>query len=425
MINRLMPPAHKSPMEFKLRLPEYEVAHLKNNIPVYLVNGGAEDVVKVEWVFKAGKIYEKKNAIASATRELINSGTTTKTAFDISNHFEYYGAYFSTAGYNETVTISLNSLTKHLEVLLPLVRELFTEAVYPEEEITLYKKNRIQRLKVSLEKSEFQANRLVNEALFGARHPYGRKVDIEDIEAIERKDLLDFYKEYFLRGDSMIFVSGKFTPAVIEQLDRFFGDLEVGPKRGVAENHFQPMDEKVLHKVLNEKGVQGAIRLARLFPSFKHPDFKPALVLNAVYGGYFGSRLMSNIREEKGYTYGIYSFIQNYPDTAVWHVATEAGRDVAEAAIEESFKEMEILRNTKVADDELMLVKNYMLGKRLASLDGPFSIMERIKGMILNDLDENYFDETTEVIRNVTADELQSLANKYLLRDEFYDILVI
>ncbi len=425
MIDRLMPPGLKSPLDFILRLPAFEIATLENGVQVYQVNGGAEDVIKIDWVFEAGNVFENKNGVAAATRELINSGTSNKSAYDISNQFEYYGAYYSTAGFSENAVITVNSLTKHIGDLLPVVREILTDAAFPEDEVALYKQNRIQRLKVYLKKSEFLADRLVNEALFGADHPYGRKVEIEDIEKIDRESLIAFYKSYFQEGNCRIFVSGKFTEKVVSLLNEFFGDLKFTSKKKITPAALHPMKEKVLHRVVNREGVQGAIRLARTFPVLTDPDYKPALVLNTLLGGYFGSRLMSNIREEKGYTYGIYSYIQHYPDVGVWQVATEAGRDVAEAAIEESFKEMKVLCETKVQDDELKLVKNYMLGKRLASLDGPFKVMERIKGLVLNDVDQSFFEETVEVIKGVTADQLQELAVKYLQRESFYNVLVI
>ena len=165
--------------------------------------------------------------------------------------------------------------------------------------------------------------------------------------------------------------------------------------------------------------------MARHFPNRHHPDFTKAQVLNVVLGGYFGSRLMSNIREEKGYTYGIHSYLQNHIEQSAWMISTEAGKDVSEAAIEEVYKEMKILREEPVSEDELMLVRNYMMGSILGDLDGPFQIMARWKNIILNNLSEQYFYETINTIRNITADELQLLAQKYLQPDEFYELVVI
>ena len=151
------------------------------------------------------------------------------------------------------------------------------------------------------------------------------------------------------------------------------------------------------------QGVQGAIRLGSHFPNRHHPDFMKVQVLNNLFGGFFGSRLMSNIREDKGYTYGIYSYIQNHIQETAWIISTEAGRDVCEATVAEVYKEMEVLRKDLVGKDELMLVRNYMMGTILGDLDGPFHIINRWKNIILNDLDENYFYRQIEAIKTVKA----------------------
>jgi len=147
-------------------------------------------------------------------------------------------------------------------------------------------------------------------------------------------------------------------------------------------------------------------------------------VLNTVFGGFFGARLMSNIREDKGYTYGIYSYIQNHVQNTAWVVSTEAGKDVSEATISEIYKEMKRLREEKISEEELLLVRNYMIGGLLGELDGPFQIMAKWKNIVLNNMDEHYFYDTVHEIKTVSADELLALANKYLHPEHFYELVV-
>jgi zinc protease len=171
--------------------------------------------------------------------------------------------------------------------------------------------------------------------------------------------------------------------------------------------------------------VQGAIRLARPFPDRKNPDFQKFLVLNTLFGGFFGSRLMSNIREDKGYTYGIYSYLQNHLEEAAWVISTEAGRTVCEDAIKEIYHEMQVLKEEKVDEEELQLVKNYMIGSTLGDLDGPFHIIARWKNIILNGFDEGYFYRGINTIKTITPEELMQLANKYFVAEEMYELVVI
>jgi predicted Zn-dependent peptidase len=165
--------------------------------------------------------------------------------------------------------------------------------------------------------------------------------------------------------------------------------------------------------------------MARPFPNRHHPDFMKVQVLNTLFGGFFGSRLMANIREDKGYTYGIHSYLQNNMQQSAWLISTEAGKDVCEAAVSEVYKEMKLLREELVDEEELMLVRNYMIGLILGDLDGPFQIMARWKNIILNKLDERYFYDTINTIKTIQAEELRELARKYLNPDEFYELIVV
>lgn len=149
------------------------------------------------------------------------------------------------------------------------------------------------------------------------------------------------------------------------------------------------------------------------------------MVLNTLFGGFFGSRLMSNIREDKGYTYGIHSYVQNHIQQSAWMISTEAGKDVCEATIEEVYKEMQRLREEPVDEEELLLVRNYLMGSILGDLDGPFQIMGRWKNIILNGLDKSYFYNSIREIKTIQAEELQSLAKKYLVPGDFYELVVI
>ena len=149
------------------------------------------------------------------------------------------------------------------------------------------------------------------------------------------------------------------------------------------------------------------------------------VTLNTLFGGFFGSRLMSNIREDKGYTYGIHSYLQNHMHDTAWMISTEAGKDVCEATIAEVYKEMKDLREELVDEEELLLVRNYLMGGILGDLDGPFQIIARWKNIILNNLSEQYFYDSINTIKTISAEELQALAEKYLNPEEFYELIVI
>jgi zinc protease len=426
MINRKQSPPIKDAVEFDLQLPKCEISMLDNGVPVYAINAGAQEVTLIEIVFYAGNWYEDKNIVAGTANFMLKNGTTNKTALEINEHFEYHGAYLNRNCYNETANITLHSLNKHLSAVLPVVGELITDSIFPEEELQIYKQNQKQRLRVSLKKADFIANRLIDEYLFGFNHPYGRYTSMDDYDALQREEIAQFYDKYYRNGHCIIFVAGKLPADIHQQLNKVLGHL---PLKGypLAAADIKPVNAaNKKHRVENdENGVQGAIRIARPFPNRHHPDFIKVQVLNNVFGGFFGSRLMSNIREDKGYTYGIHSYFQNHIQQSAWMVSTEAGRDVAEATIDEVYKEMKILREELVDEDELLLVRNYMMGSILGDLDGPFQVIARWKNYILNGLDDQYFYNSINTIKSINAEQIQELAVKYLVPEDFYELVVV
>jgi len=424
-MNRKIPPPIKDAIHYNLHLKRYELFTLDNGIPVYTVNAGAQEVLQLEFVFYSGNFFENKKGVASCTNFLLRNGTSKRTALQINEGFEYYGAYCNRSCFSETAVVTLHTLSKHVAQLLPILHDMFTESIFPDEEIEIYKQNTKQRLAVNLQKCEFVAGRLIDAYLYGTEHPYGAFTQIEDIDALQKDEIKHFYNQYYKNGSCVIFASGNIPADLSVLLNQHFGKLSVGvPDFYLPDRKASPVVEKKFRVQNDPKAVQGAIRLATNFPNRHHPDFKKAVVLNNVFGGFFGSRLMNNIREEKGYTYGIYSYLQNHIQQSAWLVSTEAGKDVCEATIEEVYKEMKRLREEKIGEAELLLLRNYMIGGILGDLDGPFHIMAKWKSIILNKLDENYFYDSVNAIKTVSSEELMELANKYLQPENFYELIV-
>lgn len=431
MIDRTQAPLIKDAVDFKLSLKDCTTASLDNGVAVHMIDAGAQDVVQLELVFFAGNAHESAPAIATATNHLLKNGTKNKSAFAISEQFDFYGAFCSRACYNETAVVTLHTLSRYLPQLLPLLREMITEAIFPEDELATFRQNSRQKLAVNLKKCDFVANRLIDDRLYGSAHPYGKYLVAGDYDNLNAEQLRAFYRQYYVNGHCAIFAAGKLPADLQQQLNRYFGDL---PLR----HHLQrekivypalpplPEDASRSERISNDPaGVQGAIRIGRHFPSRRHPDFQPVMVLNTVLGGYFGSRLMGNIREDKGYTYGIHSFVQNHMGDTAWIISTEAGKDVCEAAVSEVYREMKKLCEEPIGSEELQLVRNYMMGLILGDLNGPFQLIGRWKNIVLNELPPDYFDRSINAIRHTGPEALQELARKYLQPEAFYELVVV
>lgn len=426
MLNRTEAPMIYAPTEFEYHLPDCHQFVCSNGIPIYYYADNLQPVLQIEWIFTAGLWYEKQAGIAQATAALLKSGTSTYQSFQINEMFEQYGASLKSVAGPDYLSVTLSCLTKHLSKVLPLVIALFTDTQFPQNEIDIYVQQAKQRLSVQLKKTDFIANRKIDEYLFGFEHPYGRYMTSDLYDQISQSALLYHLKNYLTYQHVKVFMAGSFTDSDLQQLDACMGRDTWNQAAPIitAPYAIQTQVERKHRIKHDEQSVQGSIRLARLFPDRHHPDFYPMIIVNTIFGGYFGSRLMSNIREEKGYTYGIHSYMYNHAQPSGYIITTEAGKDVCEAALQEIYHEMQQLRDVPVETDELNVVKNYLLGSILGDIDGAFQIMQRWKNLILNGFDKSRFNQNIEIYKHISPADIQRLAQTYYQPNDFIELIV-
>lgn len=424
-IDRSIVPEIQQATNFTYHLPPCETHELTQNVRLYSLNAGTQQVVSFEMYLPRLLQFPSDVVVSKAFSSLLKSGTRTRSAKQINEEIEQLGASLSISQNNDFFIIKLQSLTKHFAKLLPLLIDILQNAQFPTEELEIYRKQAIQNMMVNLKKSDFTANRLIDKLVYGFEHPYGSYSELADFEKLTREDVLAFYKKYFNFSEAKCFLSGKFSDEILDALKNNLSSLNFEEGQKIAIDLSLHADPVKKHRVVNDEGaLQGAIRISQSFIDRDHPDFTPMLFTNSLFGGYFGSRLMSNIREDKGYTYGIYSFVQQNMQGNSYVIATDVGKDVAEKAVEEVWAEMQKLRTEPVAADELQLVKNYILGTILGSIDGPFKIMNRWKSLILNGQDASYFNAAVDTYKNISSDKIMELANTYYQQDDFYDLIV-
>jgi zinc protease len=406
-----------------ITFPAFESSFLRNNIPVHLIDMQQEDVVKIEFIINAGRYCESKKAVSAAVNGMLKDGTSHHSSFEIAELLDFYGATINAESGPDIVSLTLFSLNKYLENVLPVVREILTESIFPEKEFKVYQQKNIQRILVDLEKAEFLATKEFNKTLFGINHPLGYTRDIEDIKSLKPGDLKTLYGSFYTAGNFTIICSGKIRKDMKDLLNEYFGTIA---KNKAAINNelpaILPSSEKK-HHVQKKDAVQSAIRIGRILFNKPHPEFVNMRLLTTMLGGYFGSRLMSNIREDKGYTYGIYSSIGSFLQTGYLIISAEVGTDVTAATLHEIYYEIERIQNEKASSEELELVKNYMLGNILSSLDGAFNVSSVLKGLLIYNLKTDYFYNMVNTVKSTNAETLQKLASKYFKKEDLFEIV--
>lgn len=415
----------KTAKELKIGNIKPTVVKLKNSVPVYMIEAGTQPVVKIDFVFRAGSWWQSKALAASATNDMLSEGTSKNTAKEIANKLDYYGIYLNNNSDMDNASVSLYSLTRNLGTILPLLAEIIINPVFPDSELLTYKERRKQSFIIESSKVANIARENFIRALYGSKHPYGRSLSVSDFGKLSRKDIQDFHKKHYKSDNCKIIVSGKYNEnKLIDELNEFFGGVDWTSRHTIEISQFKKRTSTRRYIFVPKKdALQSALRIGRVLFNDTHSDYPGMLVLNNILGGHFGSRLMQNVREKKGYTYGIGSALIPLKNSGFFVLASELGTGYQKAAIKEIYKEIDKLCNKHVSKKELEYTRSYMFGELLRAFDGPFAWSESIKTLVEHDIDMDFYHKITETIANISPADIYELAQKYLSADNMYEVL--
>ena len=358
---------------------------LPNGIPLTVINAGEQEVVRIDVLFAGGRWQQSQKLQALFTNRMLREGTKKYTAATIAEKLDYYGSWLELSSSSEYAYITVYSLNKYLAKTLEVVESMIKEPLFPEKELHTILDTNIQQYQVNTSKVDFLAHRSLLQSLYGEQHPCGKIVVEEDYHAITPEVLREFYERYYHSGNCSIFLSGKVTEDIISRVTDTFG------------TSFGQHQQQVSRLKLR--------------------------VLMTLFGGYFGSRLMSNIREEKGYTYGISAGIMFYPDSGLLAISTETDNEYVEPLIQEVYHEIDRLHQEPVSAEELTIVRNYMLGEMCRSYESPFSLSDAWIFIATSGLDDDYFSRSLLAVNEVTPMEIQDLAQRYLCKETLKEVI--
>ncbi len=404
-------------------IPEPRVFFLRNKIPVYIIEAGTEEITRIEFIFRAGQIKDYMPLLSSATNMMLTEGSQNYTSEELNKKFDYYGAFINLSSEKDCAGFTVYCLNKHIKKILELSREVLFHPVFPLKELNRLTNKRIEWHRLHRERVRNLAMDRFFESVFGKHHPYGRQIVESDFEAVTPGLLMDFHAKYYTPENMAVIVSGKIHEKTLELLDFYFGDLS-GKRTYIEDIKSYLQGEKSRKKRVKKPGaVQSAIRIGSATINKRHPDYTGLKVLNVLLGGYFGSRLMKNIREEKGYTYGIYSSLSSLDLSGFNVIFTEVSSRNSQKTVSEIYKEIKLLQTKPVEKDELTVVRNYMGGHMVRMFDGPFALAESFKAVWEFGLDMSYYYRLADKIKTIDPDEIIELAGTYYNIDELYEII--
>jgi zinc protease len=418
-INRLQPPkiAALSPPP----LARFEKITLSNGIPLFIIPYGNQPVAELQVVLHLGHCYENLPGLASFTSQLTREGVKGKSALEIEEALDWHGASLGIESGYEITTFTLSVPSKSLMPMIKLLFEVLFSPTFPEAEYRLHKARLLQTLQVQEQKTSWQARRLFNQYMFGSAHPYGVTVTKNEIENITLEAVKNYHNQYFQPGNCMLFLAGQYElQPILELLEQSFG------KNPLIVPEPAPMEltsQVGLRVYEMPENLQSTLCLGHLAFERNHPDYHKMRFVTTILGGYFGSLLMKNIREAKGYTYGIY---------ASWACRKRAGfliisADVANAyvapTLEETRREIQKMQNELLSEEELMVAKNYTLGRYIDSQETPFQVADIIKNIILNQLPLEDMQNGFEQIQAMQAQEVMELSQRYFLPEKMLTVI--
>lgn len=406
-----------------VHFPTPQQVSLDNGQPLYVINVGEQPIVRLEVLFEAGTWHEQKESSSFFTVKMLSEGTTKHTSAQISEHFDQIGAFVDLSHTPDRANLMVYGLTKHLGAILEMVSEMLHEATFPDKEFNDLRNISLQNLQINLEKSAYVATTTFKERLFGKTHPYGHSQHEEGIKALSTADLQNFYQSRIKDRPFRVFLSGQVGDTEIALVNQFLGQHTINQSLLDSKSPSVASQTEPLW-VEKADAVQSSIRVGRHLFKRQHPDFYRMIMANEVLGGYFGSRLMRNIREDKGFTYGISSSIAPMRQAGYWVIGTDVKKEFAQATLDEIRKEIEILQQELVPENELETVKNYLAGEFAGSLNTPFEIADRVRLMVLEGLDVDFYSNYIQRLRVVTAEEIQTMARQYWQWDDLQRVII-
>ncbi len=419
-LNRITQPATVTPTVGSI--PEPEKVLLDGGVPVWLLGSGSEDLLRIEFVFEAGQVRERQHLTASLVNEMLTEGTLLYDAVTLNNIIDHTGAVFTPVVDKDNAGLVVITLSRTLDKVLELAAEVLFNPSFPENEFRMLIERRIQRFLTSRQKTSVVSRELFYNALFG-NAPYGRITTPDDFAVINTSLLQEFHKEFYNTGNLYITVAGKDPHRAIPSLNRYFsssGNCRTGEP--FTEQSKQVIQKREYFAEMPD-AVQSSIRIGWKGVCKSHPDFAPLQVANTILGGYFGSRLMKNIREDKGFTYSIGSLAGSLKYAGFITIVTEVANEYRVQTLNEINKEIDKLRQSTVPENELVMVRNQIMGDMARAFDGPFAVAEYLRGVLDHGLTLGYYRIFEETVKTITSDKIKELFNTYFITDESIEVI--
>ena len=408
MLNRTLAPEIRTIEHIDFVAPQqYDI---KSGVHLFHMSSVADETCKIELYFDAGNT-QAKGIIPSLVNGLLLSGSKHMTAVEIQDQINSLGGFYESGLSQENAVVSMYCLREYAIELFDILMKALDQLSFEEQEVIELIADKRQKWHISMEKVNFLAQREFQKTLFGSDERYGKVSEKTDFDNVDRSELKNFYNRHYKNGLTKVVVVGRLEKEQIEHIINRSKALVMTNRVELGKEFENNKGEFIFEK---NGAMQTAVRVGRIMFNKNHPDYLDFLVLMTILGDYFGSRLMSNIREDKGFTYGIGSSLFELRNSGYFLTGTEVRKDVRDATLKEIRFEFERLQEELVGDEELTLVKNYMLGQLLKSADGPYAMTDLFISAEMHGKGLEFYNEALQSIKKIDPIRIRELARLYL-----------
>ncbi|MEG2219430.1 MAG: pitrilysin family protein [Muribaculaceae bacterium] len=419
MIDRTQQPVISDFSTVEMTFAEERI--LANGVKLLIINSGDQEVCRFDIIFNGGLYEQHQPMVCNALASMLRHGGKGYDSAAIAEIFDFYGAWTSGRAHHHHTSFTVYSLNRCFKDLMPVIESIIKKPTLPAHEFELIKKQSISSLNNSKEQVRYLATQKFNEMYFGKNHPFGKNISVKDIEALNLEMLETFHQAHFSSQNCTIMLTGKVTNEMIACVDAYFGNTWGNKKEFECSNAIPITHSTTKLEIVDKPGsLQSAVIMGLDAIPRNHADYIPLRILVKTFGGYFGSRLMTNIRETKGYTYGISAGLIGRHEHSYIMITSECDTKYTHLLINEVKNEMRKLAEEPIDNDELNRVKSNIISDMVGAVDSPFAIADYNLTAIYCNISKDYFAKQVEIIKKITAKELQEIAQKYFVTDNLF-----
>ena len=414
----------------KVKLPRAQEASLPNGLRVILLESHKVPTFNMQMVVLSGGLSDKPDyrGLASFTATLLREGTTKRSSKDIAEQADALGATLTAnSGLSSmTTNVSTAGLVENLDQTLELFSDVVRNPNFPQAEVDKYKTRTLAQLQIQRSIPQFLAQEQFSRAIYGANHPASLVVaPAESIKKLSTKDLAEFHAAHYRPNNAILAIVGDVTlKEIMPKLEKAFGDWQKADVPAFSIPAAPAQAESKIYLIDRPGSVQTVLQLGALGIERTSPDYFAVLLADRVFGGGPSGRLFMNLREDKGYTYGAYSFFSGSKFRGTWGASSEVRTEVTEGAMKEFMNELNRLRNEPVPAEELDNAKRAIVGSFALSLEQPTSLLQNVITQKLYNLPADYWDTYPQKVSAITAADVQNAAKKYLVLEKLQVVAV-